>query len=168
MASSNDSVSRPGGLIFHARDFKGITSTAIGSKIMQRLGKMIAYRRRKGQRILLIGTIPKKIPVPAPSTTGPQGPEGKYAGVTGQNILLLPSNCLQENLLKEDKAKWIKEVNTRLIKSVFRSSTDKARHLRMFAPRENWDLTNFPAFSSKLANAEWTPKSVHRIVMNLL
>ncbi|KAK5044779.1 hypothetical protein LTR84_010435 [Exophiala bonariae] len=124
-----------GGTIIHVREMDRLKSHAIAGRILAFLEHQVDCYRRRGHRILIVGTAQEEVKMPTSAWMS-----SWYNSDDRQLLISVPSCLRHQETLIAGQTAWIRENNTRLLKSMFRSGIVAARTNDLFQPLTPWEL----------------------------
>jgi hypothetical protein len=164
--SASEVLDAPQSTIIMVRDYKEITTTSQGGRILEKLLDIIQRRRKEGQSIILAGTVSSADLVPSISKSGIRNLQSDYEEGPLRTIVVTPTRTpSQDGVLAEDDSRRIREINMRHLRDMVRRLTqDDGQHIA-FATQDGWRLDSSIEFASGLDDSVWPLDRVHRIAV---
>jgi hypothetical protein len=152
---------RAGGLVIHVRELDRVRSHKIADKMMGKLERLIQRERMLGKNILLVGTAERE-------ADSPYSAWGLFGDDLDERrlVIISPACRHHQEQLRATHASWIRENNTRLLKSMFRSGIVAARELELFQPLTKWPLGTDSVLRQQLCSQRLPFNFWRRIVTN--
>lgn len=158
-----------GGLIVSVQDYPQISTTASGSKFLDKLHEIVDIRRKEGQSILIIGATSSKDLIPSLTWSAAKDLQNQSSeGPTRTIVVPINTSTEQQQTFPAMHKQRMKDINIRHIRDMLRRT---APNLAQVAPIvAEWDLhmDSKAAFLSGLDESIWPMERVSRVAITAL
>jgi hypothetical protein len=167
--SLHDALRAPWSTIVMLRDYKEISATSQGERVLGRLLDIIRRRRKEGQRIVLVGTVSSADLMPSLSKSAVRNLQSEYEDGLSRTIIVTPPRTLtQDGVFAEDGCRRIREINMRHLRDMVRRRSRGDEQSIPSATQDDWRLDSSLEFASGLSDSVWSFDRVHRVAVNAL
>ncbi|KAK4691537.1 hypothetical protein P7C71_g5485, partial [Lecanoromycetidae sp. Uapishka_2] len=157
------------GLIVFIQDYPQISTTASGSRFLDKLHEAVDMRRKEGQKVLIIGATSSKDLLPSLTWSGAKDLQNRSnEGPTRTLVIPVHPNPEQLQTFPAMHKQRIKEINVRHIRDMLRRT---APNLAQVAPIvAHWDLhmDSKTDFLSGLDESIWPMERISRVTTTAL
>jgi len=155
--------------IIHIRDYRELERTISGEAILKMLQNIVQHRRRKGERIVIVGTTSTEEDAPMYSKAGFKALQSRSPEAFERTIVVPPVIGEADNaIFKQDRDSRIREVNIRHLRDVIRRRSGENGESATLVVPENWHLDPGELQIPGIHEAFWSFDRSHRVAIMAL
>ncbi|KAI5855981.1 hypothetical protein BZA05DRAFT_349558 [Tricharina praecox] len=155
--------------IIHIRDYRELERTVSGEAILKMLHNIVQTRRRKGEKIVILGTTSTEEDPAMYSKAGFKALQSRSAEAFERTIVVPPVIGRADNaIFKQDRDARIREVNIRHLRDVIRRRSGENGESATLVVPENWHLDPGELQIPGIHEAFWSFDRSHRVAIMAL